>query len=170
MPELSEPFSQPLQQLPATLVEAIIVAPLPDLDETPSDPKLADAITGELGEWSDVGALQKQLAESGLWLLAGDLHRSHSISQNITAAEGSFWHGIMHRREGDFGNSKYWFRKVGQHPVLQQINEATDSQYQDPFKFVDRCANALAGNPADRAACQQIQWVEWQALMVYGVQ
>ena len=44
---------------------------------------------------------------SGLWLYVDELDRSHRISQQIPDATGSFWHGIMHRREGDFGNSHY---------------------------------------------------------------
>jgi hypothetical protein len=53
--------------------------------------------------------------------LAGDIERSHSISQNIENLEGSFLHGMMHRREGDFSNAKYWFRRVGNHPVIEQL-------------------------------------------------
>ena len=50
---------------------------------------------------------------SALWLFHDELDRSHSISQEIHTAEGSYLHGIMHRREGDYSNAKYWFRKAG---------------------------------------------------------
>ena len=33
----------------------------------------------------------------------------------------AFWHAIMHRREGDFSNSKYWYARVGRHPMLQVV-------------------------------------------------
>src|SRR5439155_27265178 len=39
---------------------------------------------------------------AGLWLWFDYLDESHSLSQDIHTPEGSFWHGIMHRREGDF--------------------------------------------------------------------
>src|SRR4051794_8266140 len=52
---------------------------------------------------------------SGLWLWHDFLDESHGISQSIHSATGSFWHAIMHRREGDFGNSKYWYAKCLNH-------------------------------------------------------
>ena len=61
---------------------------------------------------------------SGVWLLHDFLDESHTISQDIETPSGSFWHGIMHRREGDFGNAKYWFRRVGEHPVFEHVGES----------------------------------------------
>src|SRR4029079_6033740 len=52
---------------------------------------------------------------AGLWLVYDFLDESHRISQDIDTSTGSFWHGVMHRREGDFSNGKYWFRRVGSH-------------------------------------------------------
>src|SRR5215207_7144377 len=45
---------------------------------------------------------------SGLWLLHDFLDESHTISQDLPGWIGSYWHGIMHRREPDAGNAKYW--------------------------------------------------------------
>jgi hypothetical protein len=58
---------------------------------------------------------------AGLWLWHDWLHESHLISQSLETPTGSFWHAIMHRREGDFSNSKYWYARIGEHPVLQAL-------------------------------------------------
>lgn len=61
---------------------------------------------------------------SGLLLLHGNLHESHEISQSIHSPVGSYWHGLMHRAEGDFWNSKYWYSKAGaNHPVAKKMRE-----------------------------------------------
>ncbi|MEO6435591.1 MAG: hypothetical protein ABIP55_07495 [Tepidisphaeraceae bacterium] len=58
---------------------------------------------------------------SGLWLRFDWLDESHRISQSLETPSGSFWHAIMHRREGDFSNSKYWYARVGAHPSLATL-------------------------------------------------
>jgi hypothetical protein len=58
---------------------------------------------------------------AGLWLWHDGLEESHRISQSISDSTGSFWHAIMHRREGDFSNSKYWYARAAGHPVLATL-------------------------------------------------
>src|SRR5262245_30305459 len=48
---------------------------------------------------------------AGLWLLHDELDRAHGIVQEVGSESGSFWHAIMHRREGDFSNSRYWYAR-----------------------------------------------------------
>ena len=115
---------------------------------------------------------------SGLWLKHDFLDRSHDISQSIVSVTGSFWHGIMHRREGDFGNAKYWFRKVGDHPIFPKIaaaahtidpNQFVDSRRWDPYGFVDRCADAADQEVPD-ALLNEIANAEWGLLFAYCFQ
>jgi hypothetical protein len=109
---------------------------------------------------ADRAAVQACLA--GLWLRANDLDRSHRISQELATPEGSFWHAIVHRREGDYGNSKYWFRRVGRHPAFTQI--APDW---DPFAFVDRVEAFVTRHVGDEKELQELQLHEWEALFEF---
>lgn len=59
---------------------------------------------------------------AGLWLWHDWLDESHAIAQRLDGAGGSFWHAIMHRREGDFSNAKYWYARCEKHPVLPSLN------------------------------------------------
>lgn len=65
-------------------------------------------------------------ALAGLWLWHDFLHESHEISQAIDNPTGSFWHMIMHRREGDFSNAKYWVRQTGAHPLMPTLAAKAD--------------------------------------------
>ena len=43
--------------------------------------------------------------QAGVWLYHDFLDESHQISQEIETPAGSYWHGILHRREPDYANS-----------------------------------------------------------------
>ncbi len=120
---------------------------------------------------------------SGVWLYHNFLDASHTISQGIHTATGSYWHGIMHRREPDFSNSKYWFRKVGHHAIFGDLCKAaariasgvsnapeilTTQANWDALAFVDLCADALEGRSAHDALCREIQLREWELLFDYS--
>lgn len=96
---------------------------------------------------------------SGLWLLHGFLNESHEISQSIKTAEGSFWHAIMHRAEGDFWNSKYWYRQVRTHSVLDQLN----SNGVSGEELVDLCERTSLSAEAQGIATKLVK-TEWLLL------
>lgn len=56
---------------------------------------------------------------------------SHELAQSLEyqghPRSGDYWHAILHRREPDFSNAKYWYRQAEQHPVLAEL--ATASQW-----------------------------------------
>lgn len=133
------------------------------------------------GEELFEGSRAPAAALSGLWLYFSCLEESHSMSQAIGTAEGSFWHGIMHRQEPDAGNSGYWFRRVGEHAVFPSLAkeaarlgaEIPNARFTvgakwDPFAFIDFCEEARRrrGSEAEELALR-IQRAEWQILFDY---
>jgi hypothetical protein len=118
---------------------------------------------------------------AGLWLYFDWLDESHRISQGIETATGSFWHAIMHRREGDFSNSKYWYARIGNHPALPVLAAQAAGVVNglpadksllrliasgwDAAAFVD-LVEQVHDRPADprHAAAVALQRLEWQIL------
>ena len=105
---------------------------------------------------------------AGLWLYFDFLDESHAISQ---ADEGNperdYWHAILHRREPDASNSKYWWRRVGDHPVLAALAEqapALGYRFTTPIDFVDLCEKVRGANSPAEGLAQRVQLLEWQLL------
>ena len=122
-----------------------------------------------------------ELCLAGLWLLHGYLDESHDISQRIKSSEGSYWHGLMHRREPDFSNAEYWFARVGYHSVMQSLAEQVpamarkadldaysaflaEQQEWNAAKFVDLCKAVLNNRSKAEGLCLQIATLEWELL------
>jgi hypothetical protein len=105
---------------------------------------------------------------AGLWLRFDFLDESHAISQEDEGApDRDFWHAIMHRREPDASNSKYWWRRVGAHPVLTQLAEqapALGYNYTTPFDFVDFCEKVRGSESAGEELAKRVQELEWRLL------
>src|SRR4051794_21976116 len=66
-------------------------------------------------------ARDPESAHSGLLLMMGGWQQSHEVAQEIGRREGSYWHAITHRIEPDMGNAGYWFRRVGSHPIFEEL-------------------------------------------------
>lgn len=129
--------------------------------------------------------------KSGLLLRNDELDTSHTISQDIPSKTGSYWHGIMHRREPDYGNAKYWMRRVDTHPIhpdlrsaaiaaadnceqtadVMRIRQAIASRPDwDGFAMVDYCEAAARGRLDAESATllQQIQVSEIELLLAHS--
>lgn len=74
--------------------------------------------------------------KGGLILWQGLLHQSHEYSQTIEGdgqfRHGDYWHAIMHRMEPDDMNAKYWFRRVGTHPVSNLMTKLVTAIIEAP--------------------------------------
>ena len=121
---------------------------------------------------------------AAVWLLHDELDESHQISQAIDTPTGSYWHAIMHRREGDFSNAKYWLRRVGHHEVFESLGQlilgrmgsprsgnpsthlaaiVPNGQF-DPYAFTNAVQSALGAGGDAEALCRQIQQFECELL------
>ncbi|HWQ39818.1 MAG TPA: hypothetical protein VNM24_14645 [Burkholderiales bacterium] len=49
-----------------------------------------------------------------LWLDArGRWDKAHEAVQNESGAPAAWVHAYLHRKEGDLGNARYWYRRAG---------------------------------------------------------
>jgi hypothetical protein len=113
------------------------------------------------------------------------LDESHALSQSIEGEGayqlGDYWHAIMHRREPDYSNAKYWFRRIGYQPIWRDLSVDADAilarstapeaprwrerlragSKWDPFAFIDLCEECAADETTALAlAARRIQYAE----------
>ncbi|MGE3317214.1 MAG: hypothetical protein AB7O26_19015 [Planctomycetaceae bacterium] len=128
---------------------------------------------------------------AGLLQLNGFLTASHELAQTIEGdPNADYWHGIMHRREPDASNAKYWFRHVGRHPVFEPLADAADAVLSncessqtsswrsrivrsgrwEPNAFIDLCEECrhADGHPLEQRA-RLIQWIEMLLLLQWSL-
>lgn len=133
-----------------------------------------DAIAGRKATDLFAEAPHPEAALAGLYLYFCEYDTAHTIAQDISSAEGSFWHGILHRQEPDPANAGCWFRRVGQHAVFPALRAAAAkagyavAEGWDPFAFIDYCESARRkpGSNEEEIA-MTVQLAEWQLLFDY---
>jgi len=129
-----------------------------------------------------------QAAKAMLLMWNDELEDAHSLSQGINSDTGSYVHGIMHRREPDFSNAKYWFRRFDEHPVYPHLREAAltaaeafaDSEAQriatgirtdpewNPERFIEWCQHAVRNPDHGSGPClRAIQLEEFRLLLAF---
>ena len=125
---------------------------------------------------------------AGLLLLNDFFDESHSCSQSMEGHQNAdYWHAILHRREPDYGNAKYWFRQVGRHANFIELAQQATTMFVrisgsletklklwqprlvtangwEPFAFVDLC-EAAESDAELRSWCEAIQFVEMLLLL-----
>ena len=119
---------------------------------------------------------ESKLIQSAALLWHDHLDESHNFSQDISSTDGSFLHGIMHRREPDYSNAKYWFNRVGSHPAYPEILErvtplAAGTSLEnlsvtewDSAAMVDTVSRTRSGSN-EYELLQQVQRAEFEVLL-----
>ncbi len=122
-----------------------------------------------------------QALHAALWLRFDFMTESHDISQQIATPSGSYWHGILHRREPDAFNAKYWMARVGEHPVFPELladareiaadipalsEKLNAMKSWDANWFVDQCCSKPSGELEQ--SLLEIQRREWSLLFDYN--
>lgn len=179
-----------LPVLPAKLAELLNTEVLAALDASSRPGTLPAAeIADQLAPTLAASGLspERQTLVRALVLLWHDhLDAAHTLAQSVETADGSFVHAIMHRREPDAWNSKYWWRRVGAHPAFSDLASLAgpwleengqmelrasllpDGRW-DAFAFVDACEAARQARAEKRtaSALQRLQWLETLALLAW---
>jgi hypothetical protein len=132
--------------------------------------------------------------KAGLYLINDFLDKAHELAQHADelgrTTTASYWHGIMHRREPDYDNARYWFRRVGHYPTFgrvadeaaQRMNDrefAARLQFDrvldrrgtwDPMAFIDLCEQCGRTWNARAQAAAELQAIELRVLLEYTCQ
>ena len=150
---------------------------------TPTDPvswdlpsKIRDASDETIAGGKEIADVKIFALIRGALLNAADaLDAAHRIFQDDPSDLGSYWHGVMHRREGDFDNARYWFRRAGRLPIFDKMHasaaqvSATMARQPtwDAYVLTGMCEQAKFGDHGAVSECVALQRVEFEELLAY---
>lgn len=114
-----------------------------------------------------VKAEKRQLVAAAALLWHDHFEASHTIAQDISNVDGSLLHGILHRREPDYMNARYWFRRVPSHrsfACLAEKAETISAEFGGNWNalgFIDYVEQAMRErNAAREKTAREIQAAE----------
>lgn len=110
------------------------------------------------GVFPDCTGRDWALLRGGLLYAVDALEEAHAIFQDDHTAEGSYWHGMLHRREGDFSNAIYWFQRAGPIAPLRSLENFS------PERFARECSRASENGP-EFERLLRLQRAEWEVMM-----
>lgn len=210
LPDSLDPLWQTLillakQKVPFQLIET--ETPLTVESNHPGSlPELAPSLPGPDRKWlldllrgynpqqdlpSITSSADATALKAGLLCLHDYLDESHEYSQSVQSqgrhGAGDYWHHLMHRREPDYSNAKYWSRAVGYHPLHDELPTAVEPLFEQyaglshvaSWKpklvqnkrwllnaFVDCCQECEnSQDPELNTFARQVQWLEMLLLL-----
>jgi hypothetical protein len=115
------------------------------------------------------------LVRGGLLYALDALDAAHAIFQKDSGDLASYWHGMMHRREGDFDNARYWFRRAGVLPFFGELHSAAASRAEtmarqsnwDPYLVTGQCEQERFGADELTAELVALQRAEFDVVFDY---
>jgi hypothetical protein len=121
------------------------------------------------------GTWPELVRTAALWLHAF-IDEAHEIAQDQPSTEGSYWHALVHRSEGDLDNSMYWFGRVRSHAIFGELHgsvaklpggTALAGTRWEPRRLVDLCGRAREGKPVDLDLLNGAARIEYNLLIGY---
>jgi hypothetical protein len=115
------------------------------------------------------------LIRGALLYAMDDLPGCHRYFQDEPGDLASYWHGMMHRREGDFDNARYWFRRAGSLPFFDKLQSeasafSADVAKQlswDPYLFTGMCEQNRFGAEDESDELPRLQATEFEVAFDY---
>jgi hypothetical protein len=162
--------------------------PFSRLEKGKPVPKGREAVAGLVNK--DKESPKTLLIQSALYICFDCFEEAHNIAQDHEGPAGNWLHAILHRREPDAGNSKYWYAKVkapakvyegigkkalaylGESPLpeLEPLAKKMEkSKTWEPEAFVDladKIRQKEKASPAYRTLAK-IQEIEWLGLVEF---
>ncbi|WP_205880932.1 hypothetical protein [Limisphaera ngatamarikiensis] len=159
---------------------------LPDLvapAQPPPVPAEVESSCARLESSLPPGAADPRAIRALILLWYDQWTRAHELVQALENRDGALVHALVHRREPDFWNSKYWWRRTGQHPAFTALAQRARPWLKqhapaewtrrlirndawDPFALVDLIETILTTSDAAAARlARQLQHIEFQTVL-----
>jgi hypothetical protein len=121
--------------------------------------KISESVSQIYGQDNTRNSARARLLEALLLYAVNALDECHQTFQEIQTFSGSYGHGMMHRREGDFWNANYWFRHAGKPPA-----DVFPKNF-DPVKLTAACELCSKGHNAETDHVIGELRAEWVAIV-----
>ena len=156
----------------------------PELPELGPGPRRGVQPLAALRRVLDGAFAGQPLVQAMVLLWHDHFDAAHELCQKVETSDGSWVHGILHRREPDYGNARYWFHRVGRHEAFPELARRAGQLLQaraghppaldrlvaggtwDPLAFVAACESVQrAGEAVPMLLLRELQAAEFSVLL-----